>query len=81
MSTLSNLALLEEIVRASFQKGILAQKFSKVHHGSKEWRKLDEEIGIISLTLGELEVEYMTRFAPEALEMLDQSVKENKENK
>ncbi len=78
MSSLSNLSLLEEIVRAAFQKGLLVQKFTKVHYGSKEWRNLDEEISKISLTLGELEVEYMKRFTPEALAMLDESVKENK---
>lgn len=78
MSTLSNLTLLAEIVRAAFEKGLLVQKFTKAHYGSKEWKKLDAEIEKISLTLGGLEVEYMKRFTPEALEMLDESVKENK---
>ncbi len=76
MSTSSNLNLLEEIVRAAFEKGVLAQKFRKVQYGSKEWLKLDDELQKIGLTLGELEIEYLSRFAPEALEMLDKTARE-----
>jgi hypothetical protein len=65
LKRLSNFLLLEEIVRIAFDKGVLAQKFRFIPYGSREWHVIDKKHGELSLTLGQLKVEYGVRFLEE----------------